>query len=60
MKPNTFIMVTLKSINDFLSVKELAIAGVSRNNKKFGGMVFQELKAKGYKLYPVNPNAEMI
>jgi predicted CoA-binding protein len=53
-------MVTLKAINDFLSVKEMAIAGASRNKKKFGGMVFQELKEKGYKLYPVNPNAETI
>ncbi len=53
-------MVTLKAINDFLSVKELAIAGVSRDKKKFGGMVFQELKGKGYKLYPINPNADTI
>jgi uncharacterized protein len=53
-------MVTMQTINDFLAVKELAIAGVSRNRKKFGGMVFHELKEKGYTLYPVNPNADKI
>jgi predicted CoA-binding protein len=51
-------MVTLQGINDFLSVKELAIAGVSRNSKKFGFMVFQELKKRGYNLYPINPNTD--
>src|SRR5664279_2353025 len=53
-------MISLKSINEFLSVKEMAIAGASRDKKKFGGMVFQELKERGYQLYPVNPNAETI
>jgi len=53
-------MITLQAINDFLSVKDLAIAGVSRDRKKFGFMVFQELKKKGYNLYPVNPNADII
>ena len=49
-------MVSRKSINDFLSVKKLAIVGVSRNTKKFGNVVFKELKSKGYEVFPVNPN----
>jgi len=53
-------MATLKAINDFLSVKDLAVAGVSRDKKKFGYVVFQELKKKGFSLYPINPNAETI
>lgn len=53
-------MASLKAINDFLSKKDLAIAGVSRNTKKFGFMVFKELKKKGYNLYPINPNTDKI
>jgi len=49
-------MVTKKDIEKFLEPKKLAIAGVSRNPKKFGYMVYLELKKKGYEVYPVNPN----
>ncbi|HCE58740.1 MAG TPA: CoA-binding protein [Prolixibacteraceae bacterium] len=53
-------MVTLNQINSFLAPRKLAVAGVSRNPKKFGGYVFNELKQKGFQLFPVNPNAEKI
>ncbi len=53
-------MVTLNEIQKFLEPRKLAIAGASRNLKKFGGVVFNELQAKGFILYPVNPNAEEI
>lgn len=53
-------MVTLNLINEFLAPRKMAVVGVSRNIKKFGGAVFKELKEKGYELYPVNPNAEEI
>ena len=46
-----------KTIESFLSEKKIAIAGVSRNSKKFGYTVFQELSQKGFDVYPVNPNA---
>ena len=50
-------MTTLNEINKFLEPKKMAIAGVSRNPKKFGGAIFKELKEKGFDLYPINPNA---
>ena len=53
-------MVTLNEINNFLAPRKMAIAGVSRNPKKFGGSIFKELKEKGFDLYPVNPNADEI
>jgi hypothetical protein len=53
-------MVTLNQIQDFLAPRKMAIAGASRNPKKFGGSVFQELREKGFELYPINPNAEEI
>jgi uncharacterized protein len=49
-------MVSRKSINDFLSIKKIAVVGVSRNPRKFGNSVFKEMKNKGYEVFPVNPN----
>jgi predicted CoA-binding protein len=53
-------MNTLNEITDFLGTKKLAIAGASRNPKKFGGIVLAELKKKGFELYPVHPEANEI
>jgi len=46
------------TINLFLENKTLAIAGVSRNHKKFGFLVYKTLSEKGYDLYPINPNTD--
>jgi hypothetical protein len=53
-------MVTLNDIQKFLEPRKMAIAGASRNMKKFGGSVFKELLENGFELYPVNPNASEI
>lgn len=53
-------MVTLNEIQNFLAPRKMAVAGASRNSKKFGGAVFKELKDKGFDLYPINPNADEI
>jgi predicted CoA-binding protein len=45
---------------EFVESKTYAIAGVSRNNKKFGNYVFRKLKEKGYEVLPVNPNTTEI
>jgi len=52
--------VSKKQIDRFLEPRKLAIAGVSRNPKKFGHMVFSDLKKSGYDIYPVNPDAAEI
>jgi len=52
--------VTKKQIDEFLQGKKLAIAGVSRSEKKFGHQVFKELRAKGYSAIPINPNTDTI
>lgn len=51
-------MNTRSNINLFLENKTLAIAGVSRNPKNFGFLVYKTLRENGYDLYPINPNAE--
>ncbi len=53
-------MTSLNEIEKFLEPRKFAIAGVSRNEKKFGGAIFKELIEKSFDLYPVNPNAEEI
>jgi len=50
-------MTTLKKINEFINSQPIALVGVSRNPKKFGHSVFKELKEKGMKIIPVNPEA---
>ena len=53
-------MTTQAAIHDFLEQKVLAVAGVSRDPKKFGSAIYRELKTKGYTVYPINPNAQTI
>jgi predicted CoA-binding protein len=53
-------MNTKKDIEKFLGPKKLAIAGVSRNPKKFGYQIYGELKKRGYEVYPVNPQTSEI
>ena len=53
-------MTTLNEIKKFLEPRKFAIAGVSRNEKKWGGAIFKELREKGFELYPINPNADEI
>ena len=40
----------------FLKSDFIAVLGVSRNSKKFGNFLFDELKKKGKKVFPVNPD----
>jgi len=53
-------MNTRQTIDIFLNEKKLAIAGVSRNSRKFGNVVFRTLKEKGYSITPINPNGGTI
>jgi len=51
-------MTTKAMVDDFLAQRTLAVVGVSRKAEKFGNLVYRELKAKGYRVFPVNPHAE--
>jgi predicted CoA-binding protein len=53
-------MVTLKQVDEFLGSGPIAMAGVSRNPKKFGFAAFKELKEKGMNVIPINPYADEI
>jgi uncharacterized protein len=51
---------TKAAIDSFLSTQKIAIAGVSRDPKKFGFLVFKHLKERGFEVYPINPEADNI
>jgi len=53
-------MTTKTAVEIFLIQKKLAVIGISRNKKKFGNVIYKELKSKGYDVYPVNPNTAII
>jgi predicted CoA-binding protein len=53
-------MNTKAEIEGFLAQKTLALVGLSRDEKAFSAAVNRELKAKGYRTIPVNPNAKTI
>lgn len=53
-------MSKLQQIQDFIASGPIAMAGVSRNPRKFGFAAFRELKEKGMNLIPVNPYAAEI
>lgn len=53
-------MTSRAAVEDFLSQKTLAVVGVSRKGKKFGNAVYNDLKKKGYRVFPINPKAEVV
>ncbi len=53
-------MTSKKQIEEFLQKKNIAVVGVSGSQKKFGYIIYSELKLKGYNVYPVNPNVNNI
>ncbi len=53
-------MNTRQDIQDFIAQKTLAIVGMSRAPQSFSASASKELKAKGYRVFPVNPNTTEI
>ncbi len=49
-----------QSVEKIINQKLFAVYGVSRSGKKFGNAVYSELKKKGYRVFPINPNAAEI
>jgi hypothetical protein len=47
-------------VEAFVSEPALAVVGVSRTGKKFGNIACRELRAKGFRVYPIHPSADRI
>ncbi len=50
----------MKNISTFLSAGKYAVAGVSRDPKKFGHVVYTTLRKKNMDVVPINPNPLVI
>jgi predicted CoA-binding protein len=50
----------MKDVARFLSLGKYAVAGVSRDPKKFGIQMFKDLRKKGMDAVPVNPKTDTI
>jgi uncharacterized protein len=48
------------SVAAFLAGKRFAVAGVSRDSRQPANAIYRKLKATGYEVIPVNPNAAQI
>jgi len=53
-------VTTRNDVDDFLACERIAVVGVSRSGRKFGNTAYRELKAKGYHVVPVHPQASHI
>lgn len=55
-------MPTMKeAAAEFLAKKRIAVTGVSRSPREHGGnVVYQRLRARGYQVFAVNPNADRV
>ena len=53
-------MTSQESVDGFLALDTIAIAGVSRSGKGFGNAVLRDLTGKGYEILPVHPEAQEV
>ncbi len=53
-------MNTKKDIETFFTGKTFALAGISRSGQSMSNNVHKELKAKGFRILPINPNAATV
>jgi predicted CoA-binding protein len=54
-------MATIKqATKDFLSLKNIAVAGVSRTKENAANLIYRKLRTEGYKVFALNPNAATV
>lgn len=53
-------MTSKAAVEEFLAEPALAVVGASRSGRKFGNSILRELRANGYRVVPVHPEAREI
>ncbi len=51
---------TNNAVEDFLQLHHIAVVGVSRSGNGVGNYIYKKLRKTGYKVYAVNPNADLV
>lgn len=46
-----------EATQNFLALKRIAVAGVSRTSSNAANLIYRTLRSKGYQVFAVNPNA---
>jgi len=49
-----------EAVEDFLSQKRIAVAGVSRTKEDAANIIYRKLKDTGHQVFPINPMAETV
>jgi uncharacterized protein len=49
-----------KAVSEFLSCRNIAVAGVSRSGAQPANAIFKRLRETGHNVVPVNPNASVV
>lgn len=53
-------MLTQKQVEDFFNLDTFALIGVSRDPKKFGNLIYKEMKSNNFNVFPIHPELEKI
>ncbi len=53
-------MASAASVQAFVEQPALALVGLSRSGGKFGNLACRQLRAQGYRVYPIHPAAREI
>ncbi len=48
------------AVADFLALRRIAVAGVSRSKNEAANVVYRKLRDAGYEVFPVNPNTDEV
>lgn len=49
-----------QTIEKFISKRSFALAGVSKDSRKFGNAILKELAGRGFTVYPVHPSLDSV
>ncbi len=49
-----------ESISDFLALRTIAVAGVSRKGDVPANAIYKKLRSSGYRVFALNPNADEV
>lgn len=47
-------------IKEFIAQKKFAIVGATNDTRKYGHEIFNNLRRRGYEIYPVNPRLKIL
>ena len=53
-------MINVADVQRFLSLKRIAVVGVSDDPKSFGNVIFREMRSRGHDVVPIHPTTQLV